>query len=674
MPLAFKRTIVVLVLLAAGGFVSSSLEAQAAQPQGAEALANRPARTQISDAEALALAARQYHLPQEALTLVNSAPGREPALGEIVQRYKFLDERDGELYTLVLDQAGQVVDPALQAVNRTPQAAGGRIDASLSAALTRASAVETLPVILWLKDPGYAPPPRLSPLADVTEEQAQVYLSQADTTRAAANARLTAPVATRLARLGSQASADIYAPVVYTGLTPDQIREAAGWPEVDTVYLDHLNYPELESVIPTVGADVVFARRITGRGVKIGVIEVGGRGDADNPYLHYYTQDMVNVCPPSSNLFVGHTTGVLGILYSSHPQRTGLATGASIWLGGDCQGSSSVMQQRSTAAVDWGARILNLSWGSDIGLTPGVNDRFYDQLWFTRTRFIVKSSGNQINITSPGLAYNVITVGNFDDKNTPDWDDDVMNPNSSWKESDPLVNPNDREKPEVVAPGTNINSTIPDNPDTPAEEWTGSIGTGSSFSAPVVSGIAAQIMQRRFSLQQWPEIVKAIIMASAVNNIEGSERLSEYDGAGGVSARHADDIASGTSGGIGGEQDYFCSTKPARQTIATIDLSADQLFRAVIVWAQDPSYSEYATRPAADLDLVVIGPNEEVITGSFSEDNTYEIVHFVPSVAGTYRLEVRKTRCSADPKYLGWAWLHNHERYQTFSPMIVNLP
>ena len=671
MPLAFKRIIALLVLLAAGGALFTSVKAQAARSLDAETLETHSGNTQISEAEALALAARHYNLPEEALTLVNFAPGLNPALGEIVQRYKFLDSRDGELYTLVLDQNGQVVDSAVQAEGRALQRVSGRIDTGLSSAMAQAAAGDTIPVILWLKEGDYTHPPRVDPKAEVTEEHAQLYLSQVDTTRASANARLTAPVAGRLSRLGLPVAADVYAPVVYTSLTPDQIQDAAGWPEVDTLYLDTPNYPELESILPTVGADVVFARRIIGRGVKIGVIEVGGRGDTENPYLQYFDQDTVGVCSPTSNLFLGHTTGVLGILYSSHPERTGLATGASLWVGGDCQGQSAVMQQRSTAAVDWGARILNLSWGADIGLVPGVNDRFYDNLWYSRTRFIVKSSGNLVNITSPGLAYNVITVGNFDDKNTPGWGDDVMNPSSSWKESDPDTNPNDREKPEVVAPGTNINSTIPDNPDTQAEEWTGSIGTGSSFSAPVVTGIAAQIMQRRFSLQQWPEIVKAVIMASAVNNIEGNERLSEYDGAGGVSAKHADDIASSWGGGIGGDQEYFCSTTPSRETVASLNLRTDRLFRAVIVWAQNTSYVNYATEPVADLDLVVIGPDEEVVTGSYSEDNTYEIVQFMPPVAGTYRLEVRKTRCSADPKFLGWAWLHAH---QLFTPLIVNMP
>ena len=71
-----------------------------------------------------------------------------------------------------------------------------------------------------------------------------------------------------------------------------------------------------------------------------------------------------------------------------------------------------------------------------------------------------------------------------------------------------------------------------------------------------------------------------------------------------------------------------------------------------------------------NLDLEVLDPDGKVITGSYSEDNTYEIVHFNPTKAGQYRLVVRKTRCNADPKFLGWAWMQIP--HQVFSPLIFH--
>ena len=76
-----------------------------------------------------------------------------------------------------------------------------------------------------------------------------------------------------------------------------------------------------------------------------------------------------------------------------------------------------------------GARArINLSWGSDTNLVTGGGDRFFDEMVHNRWRTIVKSAGNRncgntggpggtpdADVTSPGLAYNVITVGGLDD-------------------------------------------------------------------------------------------------------------------------------------------------------------------------------------------------------------------------------------------------------------------
>jgi hypothetical protein len=43
-------------------------------------------------------------------------------------------------------------------------------------------------------------------------------------------------------------------------------------------------------------------------------------------------------------------------------------------------------------------------------------------------------------------------------------------------------------------------------------------------------------MQRDADLKNWPTAVKAIIMASAVHNVEGDRQLSAQDGAGSIDA------------------------------------------------------------------------------------------------------------------------------------------
>jgi hypothetical protein len=381
-------------------------------------------------------------------------------------------------------------------------------------------------------------------------------------------------------------------------------------------------------------------------------IEVGGRIATSNPYLAGVIQDTTYSCAH------WHATSVAGIIRSTHSTHRGIAPATTLWAGGSCSGNLSQLQNRSTAAANWGAQALNLSWGYD-NRTPDGNAKFYDDMVINRARTVEVAAGNtgqagceqgtNGNVWNPGTAYNVITVGNFDDKNSVGWSGDVMAPCSSWR--DPISLNGDREKPEVAAPGTNIAGTLTASP------WIGGNVNGTSFAAPMVTGGAALLFQRNSALASWPESVKAILMATAVHNIEGVTRLSEKDGAGGVVLDYADDVARGVNGSWGG-RGYSCSTA-SPLNLATMSISAGQRGRVAIAWDNDPNYSGYAQRPGADLDLVVLNSAGSVVASSSSFDNTYEIVEFWPSASGNYTLRVNRYRCDYSPRYLGWAWFRN---------------
>jgi hypothetical protein len=433
-------------------------------------------------------------------------------------------------------------------------------------------------------------------------------------------------------------------------MTPAQVRDVAAWAGVDRVYLARTHENELDMARQVIGASTVNSLGITGSGVRIAQIEVGGRVALANPNLAGVIQDATFVCAGASS----HSTAVAGMLHSLHATVRGVAYGSTLYAAGSCGGSSAQLQNRSTAAADWGARALNLSWGSNIGLTPGADDRFYDGMVINRWRTIVKSAGNQNglcgagngNVTSPGLAYNVITVGNFNDHNTLSFTGDSIESCSSFK--DPTSTHGDREKPEVAAPGTNFVST------TTAWPWTGGVGSGTSYSAPMVTGTAALMMQRNSSLTVWPEAVKAILMATATHNIEGSTRLSEFDGAGGIMSYLADLVTRRISGNWGGVS-YTCASA-ADVDMTSMYLTAGRKVRVVIAWDNDPAYASYASQPCADLDLQVLNPSGTYVSGSASWDNSYEVVEFTPAVTGYHKLRVHKFRCDLSPRFLGWAW------------------
>ncbi|MCB0070700.1 MAG: S8 family serine peptidase [Caldilineaceae bacterium] len=648
--------------------------------------------------------------PSAELTVVTATTSHYDLTNVDTHHYKIQDA-SGELYGVSLGAQGEEIDIAqIEAAEETAYvAAYGALDPELAAHLQTQTSAAPISVVLWLDMPDILPldrptvlspdiqyaPPEVAPAAidalsndalalsgvasdllpeligpeedpaasdgPATEEsvdqesvaaqqELDAYFAQVDAHLAAAVAAVNTAVVTKLADLGVQGSADTYAPAVYASLTPAEIAEINDWSEVDTIYLDAVSSPDLSIARQTINAHTVNSSGYTGSGIRVAQVEVGGQIATSNPYLSGVTQNTTYSC---SNW---HATAVAGVIRSRHSTVRGIAPNVNLWAGGSCSGTDSQLQNRATAAADWGARIINNSWGRDTNRRVGVNDRFFDTMVINRYRTIVVSAGNMGgagcadgtdgDVGMPALAYNVISVGNFDDRNSVTWSGDRMATCSSWR--DPISSAGDREKPEVAAPGTNIQTT------STSSNWISTSASGTSFSAPMVAGGAALLMQRSSALSSWPEAVKAILMTSALHNVEGSARLSEKDGAGAIVLSHADNIARGYRG-TWGAQSYSCSTS-TNLVVSTMYLTGGRRFRATIAWDNNPLYSSYATKPGADLDLQILNSAGNVVASSSSYDNTYEIVDFTPTSSGTYRLQVYKYRCNYTPSWLGWAW------------------
>jgi subtilisin family serine protease len=183
-------------------------------------------------------------------------------------------------------------------------------------------------------------------------------------------------------------------------------------------------------------------------------------------------------------------------------------------------------------------------------------------------------------VRTPGTAFNVVTVGSFDEATN------TMSGFSSG--ADPISAHGDREKPEVAAPGQDFIST------TNASPWLGGVGSGTSYAAPMVTGTTALMMQRNTALQFWPEGVRAILMASATNPVGSYAVLDELRGAGGIYADYADDVVTGVRGGWGGFA-YNCGAAPST-AIGSMALTAGYEARVAISWDTDPNYASYGSR------------------------------------------------------------------------------
>ncbi|MEK6677635.1 MAG: S8 family serine peptidase [Planctomycetota bacterium] len=586
------------------------------------------------------------------LSIAHSSVANFPSLGLEAFSYKVMDA-EGNLHGVMIDENGFELDTAAvqQSEKEAYEATYGKLHPDLLQALPVVAGDETVPVIIWLSGTEDAAAERPDPSVRLSKSEGEALTQQIEFQRSEAVRLTVEPLANSLAEAGFNVSVNEQSPVVYAELDPATIDEVSRISNVDMIYLDTQNEANLATARVVVRADIVNARGFTGSGVRVGEIEVGGRIATANPYLAGVVQDLLYSCVH------WHATAVAGMIRSTHGTQRGIAPNATLWVGGSCGGWGSELQNRATACADWGARAINNSWGSTSNSqVPDANARFFDDMVINRWRTIVFAAGNRGGagcsqgtdgvVTNPAIAYNVIAVGNIDDRGTTGTGDDIMSGCSSWK--DPLSTHGDREKPEVSAPGTNITST-----DT-ASPWINNMGSGTSYSAPMVTGTAALMIQRNSSLGVWPEAVKAILMATALQNVEGASRLSEKDGAGGINADRADDVVRGVNGSWGA-QSYSCSAA-ASTDVMNMSLVAGKRTRVCIVFDTDPTYGSYTSQPCADLDLQVISPTNTVVTSSLSYDNTYEIVDFTPSTTGTYKIRVNKFRCDMSPKYLGFAY------------------
>jgi serine protease AprX len=175
-------------------------------------------------------------------------------------------------------------------------------------------------------------------------------------------------------------------------------------------------------------------------------------------------------------------------------------------------------------AIDWvidnrdayNITVLNLSWGAPSSPIGEDGMSIYSRVLDDATEagiVVTKSAGNKgylgsKSIVTPADAFNIITVGATDDKNTSDISDDTL-----WKNSSRGPTGDGRPKPDVVAPGVRIMSTKLGGG---YEE-----GDGTSCSAPLVAGAVALMLHANPNLT--PAQVKAILRQTARlnNNLTG---------------------------------------------------------------------------------------------------------------------------------------------------------
>jgi subtilisin family serine protease len=604
-------------------------------------------------AEAVRIAARRFQVPPQKLSTVN-----EMKVGDVF-RIKVVDSQGGRIEAVDLDANHREVSrEKVEALLAAAWSAGfqGKLENDLVAKVRGRSATEPIEVLVWMKS---TEPPRIE-RSDTSRaaEPSLASLSALQTHHLNATEGLRVLAQTEGWKVEYQARE---APVIVMEIPTGQLGLLQARQDVDAIYLARTYKPELNVSASAIDAPTVWSRNLSGRGVPVAVVE-GGAIFFDHRYLAgggCYCNDLA-VSPIRP-----HASGVAGIIASTHPKFQGVARDVTLLSGNAIIGPDDKISDAEAIhctewSIDKGARVINYSFGVDSKGTLVGLDRYVDYVVRHRAVTMVKSAGNRgftceydpWYVTSPGKGWNIIAVSNYDDHKTPENADDEMNRNMKSCYEDPISPHKDREKPEVAAPGADIETTLCKGP---PDDCTGT-GSGTSLAAPHVAGCAALLMQRNSTLKHWPESIRAILMASAVVNLEGDSRLSEHDGAGGIECDSADDIARGAGGG---EQHGI--VRAADSPTYTFAATAGTTVRVVIAWDSTPDAPMGTTSPTTDLlktdfDLEIKGPDSSWITGSYSWDNSYEIVEFTAPVTGTYSAKVLKYRTENPDEYLGFAW------------------
>ncbi len=291
-----------------------------------------------------------------------------------------------------------------------------------------------------------------------------------------------------------------------------------------------------------VGATRVWntAPYLQGQGVTVAVVDSGinaNHYDLQTPNGSSRVVAQVEYsASANTNDGYGHGTHVAGIIggngSSSNGGYIGIAPKVSlvnVKVGDD---AGNILESDVVAGLEWiynhhdtyNIRVVNLSLTSSTLLPYLLSplDAAAEILWFNRI-VVVAAVGNT-NLAAlypPGNDPFVITVGAVDDHGTPSLADDEVASYSAWG---PVLGSPNLLKPDLVAPGTNIISTLASTNaviyrDHPANRVNTDYFrmSGTSMATPVVAGAVAILLQDEPNLN--PDQVKYRLKSTANHNI-----------------------------------------------------------------------------------------------------------------------------------------------------------
>ncbi len=637
---------------------------------------------------ALRYAAEHWRIPVDKIHVDYWHPWEYPLLGRSFTLVKLFDSEQKRAIGVLVDPEDQTIEPDKEAMDRAERSAHrnlyGKLERSLHTRLQGLRNDDAVEVAIWvagqIRDPHEldlevaAQFPQAAEALQrhgtpfqIEDQAVRTKVQQAFERMLSADSEaLYGPLVSYLKSMGYEPRTLPGLPAVMVKLPRSLVELLQGRDDVGLIYLtERPAAPALDTAISSDRIPSVWAQEVNGLpldgegGTRIAIVEAGSAdiyantGLCVSPPCFRHPGGSSGGYGPDDNY--QHATLVASAAASDYALYRGAAPGARVYAAGmgadgDWYLLDALHRALSAEAGWYDVDVANVSMQAYCQQDMSYLDRTFDH-WVRYYRRIVVVAAGNANwpecpnhwIKSPGKAWNVITAGAYDDNNTMDWSDDQM-----WWAS-AYVDPwGDREKPEVVAPGVDITGI--------GRQGTLRTGEGTSLAAPQVAGTAALMMQRSGrGLRSYPEAVKAILMASAVHNIEGAERLSNYDGAGGLDAAlavraaaegHPNGDTTDCYGSCWWDVPFHERQLPNGATVGRYHFYATrgERVRVAAAWlsfAHCPDVNDCPVDQPVDLDLRVYTPGYSPFP-STSVSNNYELVDFTAPESGRYEIAVTK--------------------------------
>lgn len=406
----------------------------------------------------------------------------------------------------------------------------------------------------------------------------------------------------------------------------------------------------------TNAANIVNNSTYTGEGVRIGVYEADGVCDTSHTNLVNKSITKRGLLPPVDD----HATEVTSVIALIAPDADFYAIGGSVLS--------------ISSDLDWfieqNCDVINCSFGYYNNTLTFKNwkwvytdgdkqyrydiDGIYDYYIKAHNIVICVSSGNlsvdettsQYNpnnkITSPGYAYNAVTVGGVTNEGLPYWKQCNY---ASYVSSSP------QSKPNISAP---YYVNIPN------------IGNcqGTSYASPIVAGCIALLEEANPTCKAQPHRVMSILTANAIKtyNYAATQDMTngnfdKYVGAGIVNL-------SGMIGNTTTISKVNYDTSMGSVIINTsINLSEGDELQVALSWwitALQTSNNNY-TPLVTNYDLRIYGPSSIAEVSTFTDSNV-ELIRYTATDSGTYRIVVVQSsnfNASIDYDYMAVSYCIN---------------